>query len=770
MAKSQRRVPPSLGPIALLVVVFAWIFAPVLSGRATFVHGDALSVSLPLQELLASGLAEGRLPQWSPDIYGGHPIFAEGQGGFLHPVNLLLFGGLAPLIDDPGDTVGAGTLYAHGLLHVICAWMAAIGSFALCRALGLGRPASLFGALALAASADWLGMTGNAAIALTTSFAPLAAWAAERWWREPSPGRAGVLGACVAAMGLGGYPQAVHALAIALLVTFGLRADRGFWRAPGRHLVTATLAVVVAFALAAVQLLPTLELAGLSVRAGGVELAYAGSPLRQLRGLLHAGGPLGVVEPGLGSPLVLLLAGLGIAASRVRLGWLLAALVLFQLGIADRSPLYRALHGWLPGLGLFRITHLYASVGLLGVAVLAAFGVQRLAGLGAAGEDRRRIALQGALVVSVLVALGWSARHAELGSLGYGFAAVAAVGIALLAWRRRARWLPVGLVLLLLAEIAVLRAPLHDFVDARVAGEPPPTAAFLRERHAEALRTGAPLDFRMAHVPHFFSYIGFAPPSTPKLDDLARLYLSSMDAGSNLLWGLPSINANLALPLQRRARVDALIEDELSGDSPRAVGLRFVDGQSVRYVVARERQRPTPYADDLQRLFFDPGSRFFVLENSAARSRLQLVAPAETRWVPDLEAALAAFREPGRARAILEGDPPSAVAAAGDPAARILSLEARDERYRVTVDARAPVHLVLADAPHPGWRARLDGSAVAITPANVLSKAVSVPAGRHEVELEFAPASFRVGAWITTGAAVALAGWGLVARRRRGAG
>ena len=81
-----RRVPPLAGAALLFGVVLAVLFAPVLSGRATFVQGDALSVGLPLQKVLADALAEGRLPLWSDGIYGGHPIFAEGQGGFAHPL------------------------------------------------------------------------------------------------------------------------------------------------------------------------------------------------------------------------------------------------------------------------------------------------------------------------------------------------------------------------------------------------------------------------------------------------------------------------------------------------------------------------------------------------------------------------------------------------------------------------------------------------------------------------------------------------------------
>ena len=119
-----RRVPPAFGAALLFGLVFAVLFLPVLSGQATFVQGDALSVSLPLQQVLAEALSRAALPLWSNEIYGGHPVFAEGQGGFAHPLNWLLFG-LLP------------TLYAHGLLHVLCGWIAALGTFALCRALGL---------------------------------------------------------------------------------------------------------------------------------------------------------------------------------------------------------------------------------------------------------------------------------------------------------------------------------------------------------------------------------------------------------------------------------------------------------------------------------------------------------------------------------------------------------------------------------------------------------------------------------------------------------
>ncbi|MGE5717340.1 MAG: YfhO family protein, partial [Acidobacteriota bacterium] len=56
----------------------------------------------------------------------------------------------------------------------------------------------------------------------------------------------------------------------------------------------------------------------------------------------------------------------------------------------------------------------------------------------------------------------------------------------------------------------------------------------------------------------------------------------------------------------------------------------------------------------------------------------------------------------------------------------------------------APSRLVVANPMFPGWRAKVDG-----TPSNIESKPgdltrISVPAGTHEVVLEYRPASFRL--------------------------
>jgi len=81
-----------------------------------------------------------------------------------------------------------------------------------------------------------------------------------------------------------------------------------------------------------------------------------------------------------------------------------------------------------------------------------------------------------------------------------------------------------------------------------------------------------------------------------------------------------------------------------------------------------------------------------------------------------------------------------------------------------------PAYLVLSDAFYPGWRAYVDGQEVAVYRANVMFRAVRLPAGEHTVVFRYAPASLRIGAAVSLGTLLAGAaagiGWRLWRRRR----
>jgi len=80
------------------------------------------------------------------------------------------------------------------------------------------------------------------------------------------------------------------------------------------------------------------------------------------------------------------------------------------------------------------------------------------------------------------------------------------------------------------------------------------------------------------------------------------------------------------------------------------------------------------------------------------------------------------------------------------------------QRVIVEVDAAADGYLVLTDAWYPGWQVRVDDDEAPLLRADVIFRAVQVPAGRHVVEFEYAPQSFWVGVRISLAASIALLG------------
>jgi hypothetical protein len=79
------------------------------------------------------------------------------------------------------------------------------------------------------------------------------------------------------------------------------------------------------------------------------------------------------------------------------------------------------------------------------------------------------------------------------------------------------------------------------------------------------------------------------------------------------------------------------------------------------------------------------------------------------------------------------------------------------ERVVVEVDSAAEGYLVLTDAFYPGWQATLNGAPAEILRADVMFRAVHIPAGHSEAVFEYRPA------WLPGALVVGAVGWVIVA-------
>ena len=129
-----------------------------------------------------------------------------------------------------------------------------------------------------------------------------------------------------------------------------------------------------------------------------------------------------------------------------------------------------------------------------------------------------------------------------------------------------------------------------------------------------------------------------------------------------------------------------------------------------------------------------------------ARARIGTLGPDDAASLTDRAVA------PGAASLEI----PTLDLGAGNTDAEVRVRSYEHGRVDVAVKTAESAILVVGDAIYPGWRARIDGVEVPLMRANMLFKAVLVPAGAHEVVFSYEPGAFSLGAVISIASLTAL--------------
>ncbi len=738
--------------LGLLLALLLVLWAPALFGHRTIIHGDSIFHGLALMQLHAQALQGDASLLWSSDIYGGHPLHAEGQGGFAHPLNIVFAWLITPWLGAP---------YSMNLFHVLGMLLTGIGVLGLCRTLGASAWSASFAAVAVMLSNTWIHAHHNVTIAASVIWVPFVLWAMEAWLQRPTLRSAALFGITVALTLLAGYPQALHgaliyAFASLLPIPFQALSRRAWVQSWRVRVGTGVMAILLALGLAAVQWLPTLELVKLSHRSGGVDIAFPFAAASYYRGLLFSvPEPLSDLGyyPVLGSLLVCLVASLAVFSKAPRLiGHLIATVLLIQLGLENSSPLYLFLRDHVAFLGLqwFRVAQIYFNVAVVGIGVLAALALDAMARWGIAGHEDGRPPIS---VSAAVGAMTWLAlwvlivvklRTPDASWVQYAIVLAALIaGMALIVSGRAAR-APMLMVILLTLECIALRLRPFHFADPQLLAKPTVVAALQRRRDVH--------DYKLYDKSSAILF-AFTNPISPALDQQMPRMLTAISASSNLLWQLPSINGAHALPLQRRMDAEPVLQSELQGDATRSPGFRLIDQLGVRFVSADE----AVSAAALRPFWHDSDRQIWIMENTAALPRFRLYSRHLS--VNTAEEAVTALRtlsepvliveDPGR-RAPSE----STGRITHTPAARLEVLLQGPMRYRFRIATAQPIWLFVSDANYPGWHAAVDGRPVPLFSAQLLGKAVHVPTGTHEVSMAFDSGTFRTGLWISLGSLV----------------
>ncbi len=362
-----------------LVLLF---FNKMAFSNLILARGDTFLYFYPYWQAASNALRNGRIPLWNPNLFMGAPLLANSQVGFFYPLNWpvwLLFS--VPV-----------AVKASILLHVL---IAGVGAYlAGRRALGLEKGAAMVTAVLFALSGYLTAQVEHVnqlqGLAWLPWYLPLLAslrGESARNWRVFL--RAALSFAALFSLQLlAGHTQTAFISGVAILIWLVVeRLEFRDWRVViNKSLVFSLLFLFLGVGLAllvtAVQLLPTLELAGLSSRQGGLPvnevLSFSLNPLLMGRALL----------PGLGQSLfseyvaffpltaLLLAAAAGAGKWRQRRG-VMPAIALVVIGVLLALGVFNPLN-WLlarlPGFDLFRVPARWLVLYALGISLLAGLG------------------------------------------------------------------------------------------------------------------------------------------------------------------------------------------------------------------------------------------------------------------------------------------------------------------------------------------------------------------------------------------------------------
>ncbi|HYE76767.1 MAG TPA: YfhO family protein, partial [bacterium] len=428
-------------PLAGYALVLGLLFLPVLSGARTLFAGDIHQHYLPWEHFASQELRAGHLPTWNRGLYMGHPLFAEGQAAILYPITRFWYG-----------TLGGGLAANIRAFNwdVISHWaIAGWGVFFLASALGLRWRSAVLAGLFACLAGQFLVLPVNVPLLRVAVWAGwLLAWGVlylrtGAWWYLAATTLTWTLTL------LAGGPQMVALLYLAsfLLGVLSLGElktnPRPYWSV-GLLLVSP----VVAFGLAAVQLVPTYDLyrqSAIAQLAGEESLSFSAS-WTQLSTLLlpptwamrlpyehplPSYVPLGLWLGTIGSVGALL--SLFVAAAPLRLKILLGVLLLFALGA--NTPVYPALLQAVPMLGAFRAPDRFLAIAVVPLCVLAGFGIEALL----SAEDAELPVRKRLWTLLVLVlAIGGLAAYLALGIRATGLQREAGVAEGWWVWSRAA--------------------------------------------------------------------------------------------------------------------------------------------------------------------------------------------------------------------------------------------------------------------------------------------------------------------------------------------
>ena len=754
------------------LLVYLLFFAPVLFTGKLLAPGDGIVQSVP------SFYAPRTL--WIDTLYGGFPAAADPQMQHWYPVALLF-----ALIPN-----------SWNCFMVSAYVLASCFNYGYVKKVTGSKFAAAFGGLAYGLSGFMVVHLGHTAMVHSAAWIPLTIWSLEELRFKLSWQWFLVGCLAIACLILAGHPQiAVYSfiLALAYALFLGWSAPVGRW---SYYKIAAAIAIL-GIALAAIQVIPTAELASLGLRPDMTFEEFNSFSLPPVEALkLIFPYALGTSHPILGlyntpyfgswnfvemsgyvgiTTLILALVGLIYFPQRaIAKFWAFTALLCLLLALGDAIPLSWLVYR-LPVLNSFRVPARHLLEITFALNILAGMGLTCIIQQLLSQKQFRKIAAYCLGFIALLLIVIFLSKETIVAEITEEAGIEAARQHTLMPWSN----LALGIPILIAIAATILLVYLIKFPARHTI-----RAAVLLLLLLDLSSFGWFCEWRYSPSAEIMQPSAAVQKYSQILDRTHQRLLpirgveghwNEIPVNISRLWGVPSAGGYGPLILSRTSE---LLSMDVLGKIERpdwsSQQNRSLDLMAVRYVTTPKDLTKIDYRDRHGESYFatarDPNlqdksrwnrledlGRASIYENLRARPRAWLVGEL-VRLEP--EAILKTIRsstlpdgrsyEPERIALVeaeidLKSEPL-------DPRATAKFTQLSQTHLQVKTSSDSTTFLVLSDVYYPGWHAKIDGKAVPIWQTNYVLRGVKVPDGMHTVDFRFESTGFHFAVGVSTAA------------------
>ncbi len=762
---SLKKIPREIPFWILFAVTIAFFYRPLFLGE-TFFFRDLYNHIYPQKKLFSELVLSGQLPLWDPFRHGGQPFLANMNNSVLYPSNLLY------LILSPITALNIDIV-----LHVA---LAALCAYTLARVLGLNQIAAAVSGLIYAFSGPALSLPNIWPYAAFHPPIILLFW---HFYCLENNKRWFVLTVLIGAIQVfAGHPE-MTALTLATLLAWTLVFP--YQGDLIRRLARLFLLGIAILATAAIQLIPMAELVQHSSRTHGIRpdafFAWSVDPKRYPE-LLFPGflgsvysfsknDQWGLAFEELGTPYILSLY-FGVPAlvlaimggfnkiynnefpRRIRI--LLLILVAFSfLAMGGRHvPGFRKLIEVIPVITIFRYPVKFVLLAPLPLALLAGFQLQQLMQTSERRDLRIPITVVWIIAGSTALLMGFlmifpsisshflwtyfsSDGNAALRGIRSSTLHTAAVSILLalcvtLTTMRNQPKLNTLLSFLIGFDLLLSGSAVNHFAPREFLTDVPALATSIRKEIG---------DGKLYRTPDHGSVKILSNDIV--LANRWRLEMLSNYTAS--MYGIPVVFHEDYdwLEVERMVKLAQNLMQ-----LPWERWLPVLSSAGVRFILTSDRIR-IPGLRLVQVIGNSSNTPYFLYRNEGCAGRVFFVSNSDIE--PDSNKLLNTITNPGFdpcTTLLLEKSTVGTGAHASANASIRLNKATSDATSHLVITDK-PGFLVFSEPYSPGWKWSIDGWTVQAVRANFAFSAVAVPAGKHQVDRIYRPASFRVGCAIS---------------------